>query len=52
MEYEEDTKRKDAKEKVMVPVPRHKYTNEVEEGIPEEPDETKVWTTPRRWHIY
>ncbi len=52
MEYEEDKERKDTREKVMVPVPRHTPANKEEEGIPEEPAETKVWTPPRRWHIY
>ena len=52
MEYEEDKAIEETREKVMVPVRRHESANEEEEEITEEPVEPKVWTPPRRWHIY
>ena len=52
MEYEEDMKRKETREKVIVPAQRHELNNEEEEGISEELVEPKVWTMPRRWQIY
>ena len=52
MEYEEEMEGKETKEKVMVPAQRRESTNEEEEGKLEELVEPKVWTIPRRWHIY
>ena len=46
---------REEKEKVPVPVPRHKPTQENEplEETSEEKDEAnKVWEAPRRWRIY
>jgi len=42
--------REKKREKVLVPVRRHKTIQK--EELPEEPGEVKIREIPRRWHVY
>ena len=46
--------REKEREKVLVPVRRHKtiQKEELPKELPEEPGEVKVQEIPRRWHVY